>query len=68
MDNIYIYIIMINNIFIYIYIYIYIYSACGPDSIQSYDTIQFDDSSQYETEAGGDHPVAWGDGHVQLTN
>ena len=37
------------------------------DGLQNYPYVN-DDSIQFEKEGGGDHPVAWGGGHVLLAN
>ena len=37
------------------------------DGLQNYPYAN-DGSIQFEKEGGGYHPVAWGDGHVQLAN
>jgi hypothetical protein len=37
------------------------------DSVQNYP-YEDDDSVQFEKDGGGDHPVAWGEGHVLLAN
>ena len=53
-------------IYIYIYICIYIY-ILSIDGLQNYPYTN-NGPVQLEKEGGGDHPVTWGDGHVQLAN
>ena len=59
---------MTANIILYIIIlfiiYIYILSM---DGLHNYVYVS-DCAIQFEKEGGGDHPVAWCDGHVLLVN
>ena len=59
-----------NIVYIYIYMLlfiIYIIYILSMDGVQNYPYVN-DGSIQFEKEGGGDHPVAWGGGHVLLAN